>query len=157
MSEHARAEQLMLEALVEPLTAEQRGWLDAHLESCAECARLGESTGAAVRALRTAPVRLPAGLAERTRMRVYLRTAGEGGRRPWRWPVWVSCGVSWAIGAASAPYVWRGFEWAGRLAGVSDAVWKACFGLWWAAPALASVAILLAERTGGRTALESEE
>jgi len=152
---HARAEQLMLEDLAEPLQAADRGWLGRHLGECPRCAQLAGSTGAALRALRAAPVAMPAGLADRTRLRLYLRAAETRGPSG-RWPVWVSCGLSWAFGAASAPWVWRGFEWAGRHIGVSDLVWKLSFGLWWVAPALVSVAIVLAERSGGSTALGRE-
>src|SRR5260221_1697089 len=63
-----------------------------------------------------------------------MRAQQLRGEPRWRM-VWVACGISWAFGAATAPYVWRGLEWAGHRIGVPNIIWELGFGLWWALPA----------------------
>src|SRR5882724_6740517 len=55
------------------------------------------------------------------------------------------------VGLASAPYVWRLFEWFGERTGVPKLVWELGFGLWWTIPALFVLIVLLMEkvRPGG--------
>lgn len=38
--------------------------------------------------------------------------------------------LCWLTGVATAPLVWRGFEWAGRLTGIPDIWLKVAPGLW---------------------------
>ena len=56
------------------------------------------------------------------------------------------CAVSWVFGIASAPYVWRLFEWFGERTGAPKIIWEIGFGLWWIIPALFAVIVLLLER-----------
>ena len=51
---HERAIQLIDKGQVEGLTAEERNWLEAHVESCAPCEKQAHDTERAVRALRSA-------------------------------------------------------------------------------------------------------
>jgi len=145
---HARAERLILKNHVEGIRPQEREWLEQHLEACSDCDRLASATERTLRSFCTVSVPLPPSLASRTQLRMYLRmeelqTRGGGG-----WIFWISCALSWALGIASAPYVWRGFEWAGRHVGVPDVVWEMGFGLWWALPALVATGILLIEKLG---------
>jgi hypothetical protein len=66
-------------------------------------------------------------------------------REPQRRMLWLACGLSWVSGIASAPYVWRLFEWLGQLTGVPKLVWEIGFGLWWTIPALFAVIVLVLE------------
>jgi len=50
-----------------------------------------------------------------------------------------------SLGIATAPYVWRAFEWAGERLGVPRLVWEMGFGLWWTIPALIAAAVVLME------------
>ncbi|MGC2530925.1 MAG: hypothetical protein WA639_24530, partial [Candidatus Acidiferrum sp.] len=59
--------------------------------------------------------------------------------------LWIMCAMSWALGIATAPYVWRAFEWAGEHIGVPRLVWEMGFGLWWMIPALIAAAVVLME------------
>lgn len=145
---HARARRLILEDRVERISPYDREWLDQHLENCPDCDRVASATEKALRSLCAVSVPLPPSLASRTQLRVYLRMEELRLRDHRRWALWVSCGLSWGVGIATAPYVWRGFQWAGQQIGVPNVVWQMGFGLWWTLPALIAAAIVLIERAG---------
>jgi hypothetical protein len=105
------------------------------------------ATERAIRSLRALSVALPPTLASRTQFRVRLRAQQLQSEPRWRL-VWAACGISWAFGAATAPYVWRGLEWLGHRMGVPTFVWEAGFGLWWALPAVVVAMILLMTDAG---------
>jgi anti-sigma factor RsiW len=145
---HAQAEQLIARDRVEGISAADQQWLRQHLAECAACAARASATEQAIRSLRNLSVPLPPSLASRTQFRVRIRAAQLRGEPRWRM-VWAACGISWAFGAATAPYVWRGLEWAGHRLGVPNAIWELGFGLWWALPA-AVVAVILLMTDAGR-------
>ncbi|MBV8807454.1 MAG: hypothetical protein JO033_02170 [Acidobacteriaceae bacterium] len=145
---HARAKHLILADHVEHIAQHEREWLDQHLETCTDCDRLADATQKALRSLRAVSVPLPPSLASRAQLRVYLRIEELRTHRRGSWALWISCGLSWGFGAASTPYVWRGFQWAGQYIGVPNVVWQMGFGLWWALPALVAAGILLVEKLG---------
>jgi hypothetical protein len=138
--EHARARHLIDCEAVEGLEHEDREWLDRHLKSCASCGAAARATERAIGSVRLTSVTLPLDLAARTQYRVGLR-AQEALPRRQTWALWFSVVLSWILGVASAPLVWRGFEWAGRYAGVPPLWLKLVFGLWWALPAGLAAAI----------------
>jgi hypothetical protein len=142
---HARASELIAKERVEGISAAEQEWLGQHLRECALCAEHADATAQALRSLRTLSVPVPRELARRAQFRVRLRAQELQAQGP-RWRlVWMLCGVSWVAGAATAPYVWHGLEWAGHRMGVPDLVWKMGFGVWWALPAIVAAAILLME------------
>jgi hypothetical protein len=145
---HARARKLMDEERIEgTLSAENRAWLATHLHECGECSAAVPVTNAALAALRDTGVELPRGLASRTQMRVRLRAAELRDERPATRVAWVVAAISWAAGAATAPWVWRGFAWLGEHAGVPKPVWEIGFVLWWIVPALFAAGAVVAERS----------
>jgi hypothetical protein len=146
---HGKASRLIAEERVEGISAGERAWLEQHLAGCAACARLASETGRALDSLRAVSVPLPPALASRTQLRVYLRASEMRERRGAGWALWAACAVSWAAGIASAPYVWRGFEWLGHQAGLPPLLWKAGFALWWTVPALLAAAAALFDRSDG--------
>lgn len=141
---HVAAERLILQEHVEGISPQEREWLSRHLEQCAACARLAHRTSGALRSLRTVSVPLPSGLAERARLRVYLRVEERQERTREAWTMWVMCGIAWVLGVLTAPLVWRGFEWAGGLAGLPSLVWETGFVVWWTVPALVAAFVLIA-------------
>jgi len=145
---HEQAERLILQEQVEGISTADRERLERHLEGCERCARVAAATGQALQSLRATSVPLPPALAARAQLRVYLRAqqrreSGLTGWAPWLW-----CGLSWALGLASAPYVWAVFRWLGESAGLPGPVWKMGVALWWVVPALLTVAVLVIERRG---------
>ena len=142
---HTRAAELIAQARVEGISQGEREWLDAHLQDCARCTELARQTEHALRSMRTAAISLPEGLAGRTQFRVRLRAQELREREPRHRLMWITCGVSWALGVTTAPYVWRIFEWVGQHTGAPKIILQLSFGLWWAIPALIAGAVMLIE------------
>ena len=142
---HARAQQLIAKERVESLSQSERASLAAHLQECSQCAEHARQTDHALRSMRAASISLPAGLASRAQFRVRLRAMELREREPKRRALWLACAASWIFGIASAPYVWRLFEWFGQVTGVPKLVWEIGFGLWWTIPAVFAVIVLILE------------
>jgi anti-sigma factor RsiW len=145
-SNHARAKRLVAQDRVEGISQTERDWLGGHLQECPGCAARAQETDQALRSLRTTAIPLPAGLVSRTQFRVQLRLQEMREREPKRRALWAACAVSWVFGIASAPYVWRLFQWFGERTGVPRLVWELGFGLWWTIPALFVLIVLLMEK-----------
>ena len=144
---HARAEQLIAQERVEGISPADQHWLRQHLSECSSCAARAAATEQALRSLRSLSVPFPKTLASRTQFRVRLRAQQLRAEPRWRM-VWAACGISWAFGAATAPYVWRGLEWAGHRMGLPNIIWELGFGLWWALPAAVVGVILMIDNVG---------
>lgn len=142
---HARAEHLIAQELVEGIAENDRCWLERHLRECQRCSASAAETGRAVRALNTAAIPVPAGLAQRTQFRVRLRMQERRQNRIQRGFLWIACAASWLFGAVSASYVWSGLQWVGQSLALPHLVPEIGFGLWWALPAIVAGAIVLAE------------
>jgi hypothetical protein len=142
---HARAKELIAQERIEGISQPERDWLSAHLQECARCAGLAHHTDRALRSMRAAAISLPEGLAGRTQFRVRLRAQELREREPRHRLMWNTCGVSWALGVSTAPYVWRIFEWVGQHTGAPKILLQLSFGLWWAIPALVAGAVMLIE------------
>ena len=143
---HARAERLIAQERVEGIPPADHDWLSTHLQECSRCAEHARHTEHALRSLRTMAIAVPSGLASRTQFRVRLRAQELREREPQRRALWLACAISWAFGIASAPYVWRLFQWFGERTGVPKLVWELGFGLWWTIPALFFVVVVLMEK-----------
>ncbi len=142
---HARAEKLIAQERIEGISQPERDWLAAHVRECQACAQVAQQTNDALRVLRAVHVSLPHGLAARTQFRLQLRAQEMREREPKRRLLWIMCAMSWALGIATAPYVWRAFEWAGERIGLPRLIWEMGFGLWWTIPALVAAAVVLLE------------
>jgi hypothetical protein len=142
---HARAEELIAQERIESISQSERDWLSTHLHECPACAQVAQQTNDALRTLRGMAFPIPRGLAARTQFRVQLRAQEMREREPKRRLLWIMCAMSWALGIATAPYVWRAFEWAGERIGLPRLVWEMGFGLWWTIPALVAAAVVVLE------------
>ncbi len=143
---HARAQQLLMQAVVEGLQPAEEAWLREHQASCAECAREAAAAQDAVRALKSVTVMAPRDLAARTQLRMRLRaedlTRSASGSL-WLWGI---AGASWVLGLVSAPLVWQVFSWAGQNYGVPKLALQVGFVLWWTVPALVAAGVVLYQR-----------
>ena len=153
---HDRAERLIAKERIEGLSATDQQWLREHLADCTQCGERAAAIEQAVSSLRGLSVELPKTLVSRTQFRVRLRARQLRSEPRWRL-VWGACGISWAFGAATAPYVWRGLEWVGHRMGLPNIVWELGFGLWWALPAAVVAVILLMENAGRSDAVWNRE
>jgi hypothetical protein len=143
---HQRAERLIVASGVEGLSPSDREWLKLHLGSCAQCAKRADSTGEALRSLRSVSVRVGPGLIRATRLRVHTRALELRERRAHMTMLWVVCALSWVLGALSAPFVWRAFAWLGEHYKMPTIAWQLGFALWWALPAGAVAVVLVIRR-----------
>ena len=143
---HQRASQLLAERRIEPLSREDQLWLAAHLAECDSCAAADARTSEALSALRTMQINIPRNLASRTQLRVRLRAEELREHGPAGRLIWAVAAMSWILGLATAPLVWRGFEWIGTHTGAPKLVLQFGFVLWWGLPALLAAGIVLWKR-----------
>jgi hypothetical protein len=146
---HQRAERLIVGNRVEGISPADQEWLNLHLESCARCAKLADSTEQALRSLRSLSVRVDPGLIRATRLRVHARGLELHKRHTQMTLLWVSCALSWVLGALSAPFVWRAFAWLGEYSKMPAIAWELGFALWWVLPG-AAVAVVVVMRRAQR-------
>ena len=139
---HERARSLIDKERVEGLAAPERRLLEEHLAACEACANRAAATDAALRALRP-PVSVPRGLA--TSAQLILRRRAEELRvqHARNVALAVSCTLSWVVGVASAPLVWRACAWLGREFDLPRAVWVLAFGFWWLVPTAAAGGVVV--------------
>jgi anti-sigma factor RsiW len=151
---HERALKLFDKMHVEGVTAEERDWLGAHLESCAQCQKRGSETERALRALRSAVPRFDLTLVRTTQMRARIRARELIENAVRMRALWISCTLSWVLGVISAPLLWRGFEWIGHRLAISRAVWITGFALSWVAPAVVVAGVIAWRQVRGSTVTE---
>jgi len=132
--------------LIEPLSREDERWLAAHLAGCEPCAMADARTGEALSALRAMQISVPRNLASRTQLRVRLRAEELREHGPANRLIWAVAAMSWMLGLATAPLVWRGFAWLGSETGAPKLVLQLGFVLWWGLPALLAAGIVLWKR-----------
>ena len=143
---HGRARDWIARRQIEGLSAEQQHWLDAHLLECESCAAEAGKLIEALSTLRSLHLDLPRNLASRTQMRVRLRAEELREYAPANRLIWVVAAASWIFGLATAPFVWRGFDWLGQQTGAPRLLLQFGFVLWWGVPALLAVGVVLWER-----------
>jgi hypothetical protein len=145
--DHERAERVILENWVEGLSPTDHQWLNRHMETCARCAKLADSAGQALHSLRSVSVRVDPVLIRATRLRMHARALELHERRTQMTMLWISCTLSWVLGAVSAPFVWRAFGWLGEHYRIPAFAWQLGFTLWWALPAATVTVVILMRRT----------
>jgi hypothetical protein len=139
---HERAERLIAQSRVEGIASADQQWLDAHIEECLPCAQLAKSTECALRALRTVSVSVSPGLVCATRHRVQARVQELRARRAQIMLLVIFCAMSWVLGIASAPLVWRMFSWLQAHTSAPAIIWQVGFAMWWVLPAAVAVIII---------------
>jgi hypothetical protein len=140
---HERARRLIDKERVEGLASPEQRWLGDHLGMCEACAGLMAATDAALRALRTAPVAVPRGLAASAQFVVRRRAEELRVQHTRNVALAAGCALSWLVGVASAPLVWRIFAWLGGAFDLPRTVWILGFALWWFVPAAAAACVVL--------------
>ncbi len=134
-NDHQRALWLIDAARIEGISADDRAWLNKHLGECSRCQERERSTERALRALRPKPISISPSLVSTTQFRVRLRARELREESSRLRALVIACGLSWVMGVASAPLLWRGFEWIGQLAALPPAIWETAFFLSWLVPA----------------------
>jgi sterol desaturase/sphingolipid hydroxylase (fatty acid hydroxylase superfamily) len=151
---HAQAKDFIARRQVEGLALDEETWLNAHLAECESCAHEAGHLAESLSALRTMHIDLPRNLASRTQFRVRMRREELREREPARKFVWAIAGVSWALGVATAPWVWHGIEWFGQATGAPRLLLQAGFALWWSVPPLIAAWAALSEKRAAQPELQ---
>jgi hypothetical protein len=152
---HEQARWLIDKKQVEGLSAEEHDWLEAHLESCAQCRKQTLETERVLCALRSAAPRFDAALALTTQMRARVRARELNESAARLRALWISCALSWVLGVVSAPLLWRACAWIGYRWAISRAVWIMGFALFWVEPAAVAGAVIAWRQA--RRAVTSDE
>jgi anti-sigma factor RsiW len=132
---HERACRLIDARLVEGISASEREWLEGHLTECPTCESRASANARALQALRSNTVSIDPALVGTTQARVRWRARELRDNQARLRALWISCGLSWLLGAVTAPLLWEAIAWLGRRFDVSQAVWIAVFAMCWLAPA----------------------
>jgi anti-sigma factor RsiW len=151
---HERACHLIDALHVEGIAAPERQWLDAHLVECTACQGRARASERALQALRSNIVTIDPTLVSKTQARVRLRARELRENQMRRRTLWISCGLSWLLGAVTAPLLWQAMAWLGRHFELSPAIWITGFAMCWVAPATV-VGALVAWRQSHATNTEN--
>ena len=143
---HIRAQKLIAQQIVESVSSDDARWLNAHLAECEACAAEQRQLRESLSALRAMHLDLPSNLASRTQFRVRMRAEELREKEPAKKLIWAIAAVSWVLGLATAPLVWRGVEWLGNTTGAPKLILQAGFVLWWSVPPLIAAWAALAGR-----------
>ena len=143
---HAQAKEFMVRRHVEVLSVDDERWLSAHLAECESCAAEQRHLRESLSALRTMHLDLPTNLASRAQFRVRMRAEELREKEPARKFVWAIAAVSWALGVATAPWVWHGVEWLGQETGAPRLLLQAGFVMWWSVPPLIAAWAALSDK-----------
>ncbi len=133
---HARAQKLIAQQHIESVSPDDERWLNTHLAECKSCAAEQRQLRDSLSAVRTMHLDLPSNLASRTQFRVRMRAEELREKEPAKKLIWAIAAVSWVLGLATAPVVWRGVEWLGQTTGAPKLILQAGFVLWWSVPPL---------------------
>jgi len=143
---HARAQKLIAQQHIEPVSSDDQRWLNAHLAECESCAVQQLQLRESISALRTIHLDVPRNLASRTQFRVRMRAEELREKEPAKKFIWAIAAVSWVLGLATAPLVWHGVEWLGHTTGAPKLILQAGFVLWWSVPPLIAAWAALSDR-----------
>lgn len=132
---HDRAKQLLRAAQVENIPADERRWLDAHLETCTPCSAEARAIADSINSLRGFGVNAPPNVVRRTSLAVHQRA--EQRRRERESITFVGmavvASVFWAI--VVTPYAWTTFAGLGESLHLSGAAFVTVFLMLWFLPA----------------------
>ena len=142
-ADHARACRLIDAWHVEGISAAERDWLDAHLAECTACHDRMRVNEQALQFLRSYSLPIDPAVVSITQARVRMRARELRETQARMRGLWISSALSWVLGVASAPLVWRAFQWIGIHASLPRFIWESAFALWWLLPA-GAVAVVLA-------------
>lgn len=144
---HERARMLIALSGPEGLSAEDQGWLAAHMESCTLCREFAENSRETIRALRTVSVTADSNLVSATQKRVRQRALELQRQQERLWVIWV-CSVAVTLGTLfTTALLWGGFVWLGQQTRLVDPIWQIGFMALGMMPAIVAGIVLLARGT----------
>ena len=136
LEKHERARYLLHRALVEGISLEDRHWLDAHLEECAECGRYADLSARAVRALDWFALELDPAAALRVENIVRSRAGEMASAESRAKRLWIGTGVAILLTFTGSAATWRTLTSLASQWNLPSRVWQIVFAVFWLLPSL---------------------
>jgi hypothetical protein len=143
ISIHERARALLNRSVVEEITAEERGWLDFHVDGCTPCSAHRVALLETINGVHAelGNVSATAALVRKTQSAVRIRAAELQRREERMGPLWIACMLAGLWALLSIPLIWEGAQWLAGHTSVSMVVWQTAAIFIWLMPAGLSVAL----------------
>ena len=136
LENHERARVLLDRSFVEGISLEDRHWLDAHVEECAECGRYADLTARAVRALDWIALELDPAAALRVENVVRSRAERMRSAEADAKSIWIGTAVAILLTFTGSAVTWRSLAWLASQWNVPSRVWQVGFAAFWLLPSL---------------------
>jgi hypothetical protein len=136
LENHERAHFLLDRALVEGISLEDRRWLDAHVEQCAECGRYADLSARAVRALDSFAFELDPAAALRVENVVRGRAERMRSTETHAKSLWIGTAVAIFLTFAGSAVTWHPAAWLAGQWNLPSRAWQIVFAVFWALPSL---------------------
>ncbi|HEY2014332.1 MAG TPA: hypothetical protein VGH38_12570 [Bryobacteraceae bacterium] len=136
LENHEKARFLLHRSLVEGISLENRHWLDAHLEECAECARYADLSVRTVRALDWFALELDPAAALRIENVIRGRAEEMRSAEAHAKSLWIGTAVAIFLTFTGSAVTWRLFAWLAGQWNLPGRVWQMVFAAFWLLPSL---------------------
>jgi hypothetical protein len=140
---HQRARELALARRIDEIGEAERRWMEAHLETCAECSAFSSALENAVGAVRMPAVTASSMLVRSTQARVRARALELNAHAAAMRPLWIGVAMVCVWATLTTPLIWAGFAWLGTAFELSRVEWRTMFVFTWMAPTLGASLVLL--------------
>ena len=136
LENHEKARLLLHRALVEGISLEDRRWLDAHVEQCAECGRYADLSARAVRALDWFALEPDPAAALRVQNVVRRRAEEMRSAEAHAKSLWIGTGVAIFLTFTGSAVTWHTLAWLASQWNLPSPVWQIAFAAFWLLPSL---------------------
>jgi hypothetical protein len=143
LSIHERARALLNRSVVEDISAEERMWLDLHVDGCTPCSAHRVALLETINGVHSelGSVSASAALVRKTQSAVRIRAAELQRNEERMGPLWIACMLAGLWALLSIPLIWEGTQWLAGHTSVSIVVWQTAAVFVWLMPAGLSVAL----------------
>jgi hypothetical protein len=136
LENHEKARFLLDRSLVEGISLEERHWLDAHVEQCAECARFADLSARAVGALDWFAFELDPAAALRVENVVRSRAEQMRSAEAQATRLWIGTAVAILLTFTGSAVTWRPLAWLASQWNLPSRVFLIVFVAFWLLPSL---------------------
>ena len=131
LENHEKARFLLHRALVEGISLEDRHWLDAHVEQCAECRQYADLSARTVRALDWFALEIDPAAALRVENVVRSRAEAMRSAEAYARSLWIGTTVAIFLTFAGSAVTWRSLAWLVTQWNLPSRVWQIVFAAFW--------------------------
>jgi hypothetical protein len=147
LENHEKARFLLHRSLVEGISREDRHWLDAHVEQCAECGRYADLSARAVQALDWFALELDPAAALRVENVVRSRAEEMRSAESHVKSLWIATGVAIFLTFTGSAVTWHALAGLASQWNLPSRVWQIVFAAFWLLPSLLLALLPLFRRT----------